>query len=83
MNKYEFPLSPILLTLILGPMCEQNYVRFMNLNHGDFTQIFHSPIAMAFLALAVLSILYSVWNQNKINKAESARKAAERDAAKA
>ena len=83
MNKYEFPLSPILLTLILGPMCEQNFVRFMNLNHGDFTQIFHFPIAMAFLALAVLSILYSVWNQNKINKAEAARKAAEREAANA
>jgi len=83
MNKYEFPLSPILLTLILGPMCEQNYVRFMNLNHGDFTQIFHSPIAMAFLSLAVLSILYSVWNQNKINKAEAARKVAEREAAQA
>ena len=29
MNKYEFPLSPILLALILGPMCEQNFVRFM------------------------------------------------------
>ena len=55
----------------------------MNLNHGDFTQIFHSPIAMAFLSLAVLSILYSVWNQNKINKAEAARKAAEREAAQA
>ena len=26
MNKYEFPLSPILLALILGPMCEQNFV---------------------------------------------------------
>ena len=77
MNKYEFPLSPILLTLILGPMCEQNFVRFMNLNHGDFSQIFHSPIAMGFLALAVLSILYSVWKQQKINKREAAAKAAE------
>ena len=64
--------SPILLTLILGPMCEQNFVRYMNLNHGDFTQIFHSPIAMTFLGLAILSILYSMWNQNRINKAAEA-----------
>ena len=78
MNKYEFPLSPILLTLILGPMCEKNFVRFMNLKHGDFLQIFRSPIAVAFFVLAVLSILYSMWNQNKINKAEAAQRAAEK-----
>ena len=29
MNKYEFPLSPILLALILQPMCEKNFVRYM------------------------------------------------------
>ena len=31
-----------------------------------------------FFVLAVLSILYSMWNQNKINKAEAAQRAAEK-----
>jgi putative tricarboxylic transport membrane protein len=77
MNKYEFPLSPILLALILGPMCEKNYVRFMNIQKGNFAAIFQSPIAMVFMTIAVVVIIFSVYNQSKINKREAAAKAAE------
>lgn len=76
MNKYEFPLSPILLTLILGPMCEKNFVRFMNIHHGNVWEITQSPIAMVFLAVGVAVIIFSVFNQMKINKREAAAKAA-------
>ena len=76
MNKYEFPLSPILLALILGPMCEKNFVRYMNIQRGNFFAIFTSPIAMVFLIVAVATILFSIYNQSKINKREAAHKAA-------
>lgn len=75
MNKYEFPLSPILLTLILGPMCEKNFVRFMNIQRGNFWAIFKSPIAMGFLAVAIASIVFSIFNQRKINKREAEARA--------
>ena len=78
MNKYEFPLSPILLTLILGPMCEKNFVRFMNIQKGNFFAITTSPIAMGFFLVAVAVILFSIYNQKKINKREAAAKAAAR-----
>lgn len=76
MNKYEFPLSPILLALILGPMCEQNFVRYMNIQHGNFFAIVKSPIAMVFAGVALLVIVYSIYNQHKINKREAAARAA-------
>ena len=76
MNKYEFPLSPILLALILGPMCEKNFVRYMNIQRGNFFAIFTSPIAMVFMVVAVGTILFSIYNQSKINKREAAHKAA-------
>ena len=76
MNKYEFPLSPILLALILGPMCEKNFVRYMNIQRGNFFAIFTYPIAMVFLIVAVGTILFSIYNQSKINKREAAHKAA-------
>lgn len=76
MNKYEFPLSPILLALILGPMCEQNFVRYMNIQHGHFFNIVKSPIAMVFFGVALLVIVYSIFNQRKINKREAANRAA-------
>ena len=78
MNKYEFPLSPILLALILGPMCEKNFVRYMNIQRGNFFAIFTSPIAMVFLIVAVATILFSIYNQSKINKREAAHKAAQK-----
>ncbi len=70
MNKYEFPLSPILLALILGPMCEQNFVRFMDLNNGNFGAILHYPIAIGFFVVAVAVVIISLLNQRKINKTE-------------
>ena len=74
--KYEFPLSPILLALILGPMCEENFVRFMALNNGNFGAILHYPIAISFFVIAVAVVIYSLINQQKINKREAANKAA-------
>ena len=76
MNKYEFPLSPILLALILGPMCEQNFVRFMDLNGGNFFAITGHPIAIGFFLVAVGTVLFSVYNQKKINKREAEAKRA-------
>ncbi len=76
MNKYDFPLSPILLALILGPMCEKNFVRYMTIQNGNFLAITSSPIAMAFLIVALVVVIFSIWNQNKINKKEAAARAA-------
>lgn len=78
MNKFEFPLSPILLALILGPMCEQNFVRFVDVNNGNFWEILNRPIAVGFFAVSIATILFSIYNQHKINKreAENRKKAA-------
>ncbi|MBR2528700.1 MAG: tripartite tricarboxylate transporter permease [Blautia sp.] len=78
MNKFEFPLSPILLALILGPMCEQNLVRFVDVNNGNFLEILHRPIAMGFFIVSVATIIFSIYNQNKINKREAAAAQAEK-----
>ena len=76
MNKFEFPLSPILLALILGPMCEQNFVRFVDVNGGNFLEILHRPIAIGFFLVGIATILYSLYNQKKINAREAAAAAA-------
>ena len=61
-----------MLALILGPMCEKNFVRFMNIQKGNFGAIFTSPIAVVFIVLALGSIIFSVFNQRKINKRAAA-----------
>jgi putative tricarboxylic transport membrane protein len=76
LQKYEFPLSPILLALILGPMSESNVRRFMQIDDGRFWKLFTKPICVIFIVLAVGSLVTSVINQWKINKREAANAAA-------
>lgn len=68
LQKYDFPLSPILLALILGPMSESNFRRFMQIAKGNFMSIFSHPICVAFIVLSIASLVFSVINQRKINR---------------
>ncbi|MDO4548478.1 MAG: tripartite tricarboxylate transporter permease [Clostridia bacterium] len=68
MQKYEFPLSPILLALILGPLSEQNFCRFMLIENGNFMNIFSRPICDVLFVLAIGSLIFSLINQRRINK---------------
>ena len=68
LQKYDFPLSPILLALILGPLSESNFRRFMQIEDGNFASIFSRPICVVFMVLSLGSLIFSVINQRKINK---------------
>ena len=59
MEYYDYPVSPILLALILGPMAEQNLRRSLIISHGDPTVFFTRPISAAFILLAVAVIISS------------------------
>lgn len=68
LQKYGFPLSPILLALILGPMSESNLRRFMQIADGNFLSIFSKPICTVFIVLAIVSMVTSVINSNRTKK---------------
>jgi len=69
-QKYEFPLSPILLALILGPMSESNLRRYMQIVDGRFFKMFTRPICVLFFILALFSLVSALRNQKKIWKKE-------------
>lgn len=73
LQKYQFPLSPILLALILGPMSETNLRRFMQIDDGRFWRIFTKPICVIFIALAAGSLVTSVINARKISLRQKAQ----------
>lgn len=60
MVTHDFPVSPLILGLILGPMAETNFRRAMTITHGDWTVFFTRPAALIFWALIVISLIY-VW----------------------
>ena len=57
MRKFDYPLAPVVLGLVLGPILEKNLRRAMALSGGDVSVLFDSPIAYTLWALAALSLL--------------------------
>ncbi|NEU30128.1 C4-dicarboxylate ABC transporter permease [bacterium LRH843] len=75
MKKYEYPASPIILALILGPMMESNFRRSLLMADGDLTIFFTRPIAGILLFLAFLTLftpLFKEYFHRKNNKKSDA-----------
>ncbi len=60
-----YPLAPMVLGLILGPIAEQNLRRSLELSDGSWAIIYTSPIAMAILLLAVVSLFAPIVLQHR------------------
>ncbi|MDT8855561.1 tripartite tricarboxylate transporter permease [Paracoccaceae bacterium Fryx2] len=57
MRLYGYPIAPIVVGLILGPMAEQQLRRALAIAQGDVTTLVASPIAASMLALAALALI--------------------------
>jgi putative tricarboxylic transport membrane protein len=57
MRKLDFPLAPVVLGLVLGPLMEKNLRRAMSLSGGEWGVLFDSPIAITLWGLAALSLV--------------------------
>ena len=64
--KNDFALPPAVIGVILGPIAEVNLRRSIMTN-PDWTLFITRPISLAFLILAVLSIIYTIWQTNRTN----------------
>ncbi|MCM3571381.1 tripartite tricarboxylate transporter permease [Neobacillus mesonae] len=68
MMKFNFPLTPLVLGFILGPLLETNLRRGLMLSQGDFTPFLTEPIAAAFLLLTFFSLFFKFWKNRKNRK---------------
>lgn len=58
--KLKYPISPIVIGLILGPMAEANLRRSLVLSHGDISIFFTRPVSAVLLILAILTLFYPI-----------------------
>ncbi|MGH0348803.1 tripartite tricarboxylate transporter permease [Sinorhizobium meliloti] len=56
MRRYDFPTSPVIIGMILGPLAEQQFRRAMTMSQGDLSIFLTRPISAALLILAALAI---------------------------
>jgi putative tricarboxylic transport membrane protein len=70
MQQLDIPIPPLVLALILGKTLEKTFRQAMVAKSGSLTVFLDKPIALAFIALAVLSLAYSLYqNKKAANKA--------------
>jgi putative tricarboxylic transport membrane protein len=66
--KFKFPLTPIILGFILGPILETSLRRGLMLTDGNFLPFLTKPIAAFFLSIAVFSVVFKIWKNYNNNK---------------
>jgi putative tricarboxylic transport membrane protein len=54
LNKNDFPIAPLVLGLILGPMMENNMRRALTISNGDWGIFLQKPISLVFLIVGLL-----------------------------
>ncbi len=67
MVKLKYPITPLVLGYVLGPIVEENLRRALIVYAGDLTQFFTRPISGVLLVLALLTLL-SPFYQKKLQK---------------
>jgi|SRR5690625_1027190 len=56
MRQFNFPLVPLLLGFVLGPIAEINFRRALMYSKGDFTVFFTKPISAIFIVATIALI---------------------------
>jgi len=77
MQKLKFPISPIVLALILGPMAEGEFRRALMMSQGNLSIFATRPIAAILLVLSIISVVQSIMKQRKAKLAKAQAVAAE------
>ena len=64
MRRFDFPVAPCIIGLILGPLAEEHFRRALVISQGDASVFFTDPLSAVMLALAaavfVLPLLFKL-----------------------
>jgi len=64
-ERFRFPITPMVLGVILGPLAETNFMTTMISFGNDWTVFFTRPISGTIMVIALLTIVYPIFRQLK------------------
>lgn len=60
-EKFRFPIAPMVLGTILGPLAEQYFLTAMISAEGDWTTFFTRPVSLALMLLSAVTLVYPTY----------------------
>jgi putative tricarboxylic transport membrane protein len=57
MRRYDYPIAPVVVGLILGPIAEAQLRRAMQISLGDPLVLVQSPISATLLGIALIALI--------------------------
>jgi putative tricarboxylic transport membrane protein len=57
MRRYDFPLAPVILGVVLGPRFETSFRQTMSMSQGNIHEYLSHPIVLTFLVLSLVFLL--------------------------
>ena len=69
MRRFDFPVAPAIIGMILGPLAEENFRRALSITQGDYSVFVTHPISATLLAIAALIIVAPSlvrWRQRRL-----------------
>jgi putative tricarboxylic transport membrane protein len=70
MRRWDFPVGPAVIGLILGPLAETQFRRALSISQGDASIFFTQPICATLLALTAL-IIVTPWLYRRLKRKSS------------
>jgi putative tricarboxylic transport membrane protein len=61
LRVFGYPIAPVVVGLILGPLAEQQLRRALAISQGDPAALVHSPVAIVLYLIAAVAVLLPVW----------------------
>ncbi len=61
MRRYGYPVAPMVVGLILGPIFENQLRRALAISQGDATTLISSPIAVTIYLVLIVIVVLSAW----------------------
>jgi putative tricarboxylic transport membrane protein len=57
MRRYDFPVGPVILGVILGPLMEAQFRRTLSISQGDPSVFVTRPLSLVILLMAFVTLL--------------------------
>lgn len=68
MRKLDYPLAPLVLAIVLGPLAEKSFRQTMIAEHGDWSVLFTRPLSGTVMVIALglfVYPLFMIWQRKK------------------